>query len=288
MPRIRVESKYIQDDFQNLIAYNPTQSSSLNYLNTFSYLQQYLFYSHRIVGPTPGYNENERVGDRINTSSIVLQYELKHDNSTYLYTTGTPYSYSIPNIIYRMPQPPPLLGFINPTEYDPNYYTLHLESYKVPMRVMVVEFDKDVFDDVTDISGSNSKIASWFFTTYKDTALQYKSTYQTLFEPNNPYAGKFKILYDKVTNFTFKKSSEMYTVTIPYKREWKFPRTSTTANDPLDKVTFIITIGCLNPEDISDTAVSTYLNGNITSSYTGNYFRLGRITGNYKLNYTDM
>ena len=107
-------------------------------------------------------------------------------------------------------------------------------------------------------------------------------------EPNNPFAGKFKILYDKVNNFTFKKSSEQYTVTIPYKREWKFPRTSSTANDPLDKVTFIITIGCLSPEDISDTAISTWLNGNVTSSYNGDYFRLGRITGNYKLNYTDM
>lgn len=287
MPRIRVESKYIQDDFQNLIAYNPTQSSSLSYLNTFNWLNQYLFYAHRIVGPTPGYNENERVGDRINTSSIVLQYELKHDNSTYLYSQ-TPYSYSIPNIIYRMNQPPSLLGFIDAKDYDSNYYTLHLESYRVPMRVMVIEFDKDLFSDVTDISSVNSKIASWFFTTYKDTAQQYKSTYQTLFEPNNPYAGKFKILYDKVSNFTFKKSSEQYTVTIPYKREWKFARSSSTANDPLDKVTFIISIGCLNPEDISDTAVSTYLNGNITSSFNSNYFRLGRIVGNYKLNYTDM
>lgn len=281
MPRIRVESKYIQDDFQNLIAFNPTQSSTLTYLNTFSYLQQYLFFGHRIIGPTPGYNEDERVGDRINTSSIVLQYELKHDNSVYQNgSSSTPDSYSIPQVVYRL-NPPPL-------NYDDTYYQLHLESYKVPMRIMVVEFDKDVFDDVTDPTTSNSKIASWFFTTYKDTAGSYKSTYQTLFEPNNPFAGKFKILYDKVSNLTFKKSSEMYTVTIPYKREWKFPRTSTTANDPLDKVTFIISVGCLNPEDISDTAVSNWLNGNITTSYNTNFFRLGRIIGNYKLNYTDM
>lgn len=288
MPRIRVESKYIQDDFQNLIAYNPTQSSSLTYLNTFSWLQQYLFYAHRIVGPTPGYNENERVGDRINTTSIVLQYELKHDNSTYTYSVGTPPSYSIPNVVYNLQQPPPMIGYTNALDYDKNYYQTHLEAYRVPIRVMVVEFDKDIFSDVTNISDSNAKIAGWFFTTFKDTALQYKSTYQKLMEPNNPFAGKFKILYDKINNFTFKKASEQYTVTIPYKREWKFPRTSSTANDPLDKVTFIITIGCLSPEDISDTAISTWLNGNVTSSYNGDYFRLGRITGNYKLNYTDM
>nr|BDF97696.1 capsid protein [Cressdnaviricota sp.] len=279
MPRIRVESKYIQDDFQNLIAFNPTQSSSLTYLNTFSWLQQYLFYAHRIIGPTPGYNENERVGDRINTSSIVLQYELKHDNSCYTQTIGTPMSNTIATTAYRL---------FNPMTDDGNYPTLHLESYRVPIRVMVVEFDKDIFSDVLNISDSNAKIAGWFFTTFKDTALQYKSTYQKLMEPNNPFAGKFKILYDKVNNFTFKKASEQYTVTIPYKREWKFPRSSSTANDPLDKVTFIITIGCLNPDDISDTAISNWMNANFTSSNNTEYFRLGRITGNYKLNYTDM
>ena len=279
MPRIRVESKYIQDDFQNLIAFNPTQSSSLTYLNTFSWLQQYLFYAHRIVGPTPGYNENERVGDRINTSSIVLQYEIKHDNSIYPQTIGQPISNTIASIPYR---------FTNPITDDGSYPALHLESYRAPIRIMVVEFDKDVFTDVLNISDCNAKIAGWFFTTFKDTALQYKSTWQTLFEPNNPFAGKFKILYDKIINFSFKQSSEQYTVSIPYKREWKFPRSSSTANDPLDKVTFVISIGCLHPDDITDTAISNWMNGNFTSSNNTEYFRLGRIEGNYKLNYTDM
>jgi hypothetical protein len=231
------------------------------------------------LGPTPGYNENDRVGDRINTSSIVLQYELKHDNAIYPSAIGTPISNTIPSVAYRLQQP---------VADDTNYSTLHLESYRVPMRVMVVEFDKDVFTDVNNISDSNAKIAGWFFTTYKDFAQQYKSTHQTLFEPNNPYAGKFKILYDKVSNLTFKKSSEQYTVTIPYKREWKFPKSSSTANDPLDKVTFIISIGCLNPDDITDTSISNWMNANFTSSNNSEYFRLGRIAGNYKLNYTDM
>lgn len=279
MPRIRVESKYIQDDFQNLVAFNPVQSSSLTYLNTFSWLQQYLFYAHRIVGPTPGYNENERVGDRINTSSIVLQYELKHDTAIYPQTIGNPISNTIASTAYRL---------LNPRESDGSYPVAHLESYRVPMRVMVVEFDKDIFSDVMNISDSNAKIAGWFFTTFKDTALQYKSTYQTLFEPNNPFAGKFKILYDVTTNLTFKQATQHLTVTIPYKREWKFPRTSSTANDPLDKVTFIISIGCLNPDDITDGAISNYMNANFTSSNNTEYFRLGRIAGNYKLNYTDM
>lgn len=253
-------------------------------MNTFNWLQNYLFYAHRIIGPTPGYNENERVGDRINTSSIVLQYELKHDNSVYSASAGVPISNTIPSVAYK------LTTSLQPgtSEEMANYYTLHQESYRVPMRVMVVEFDKDVFTDVTNISDSNAKIAGWFFTTYKDFAAQYKSTYQTLFEPNNPFAGKFKVLYDKVSNLTFKKSSEQYTVTIPYKREWKFPRSSSTANDPLDKVTFIISIGCLNPDDISDSAISNYMNANFSSSNNSEYFRLGRITGNYKLNYTDM
>ena len=269
MPRIKIENKHKYLGVNATVDGNvlaPT-STAVRQTNT-------LFRFFEPSWPTQGTDEDDRIGRKILTTSLVSEGYLSLRTGNTPNTLGDVFDGYVQELIAN-------------GQWGQNY-SVDPEMFPVTasIRHMIVEFDPDV------ISGSNANqydlFRQWFATLniQSGTDLMPSNRTMTLRESTD-FTGKFKILHDDVYYLSFKNPQVHFKVNLPYKRYLNFDST-TASSSPTNKRIYELFIG---PTNIY-TDYSLYGFGDhllATSTAEADFvLRLANLKYTMKLNYIDI
>lgn len=269
MPRIKVENKhrYLAIDTTidgNVLA--PT-STAVRQINGWV---RYFEPSY----PTQGTDDDDRIGRKIMTTSLVSEGFISLRTGNAENTLGDVYDGYIQELIAN-------------GQWGQNY-SVDPTMFPVTasIRHMIVEFDPDV------IAGSNANqydlFRQWFVNLNIQTGTDVMPSNRALtLRESTPWTGKFKILHDDVYYLSFKKPVIHYQIKQPYKRYLNFDST-TEQTSPTNRRVFEIFIG---PSNIyTDYSLYGFGDHLLTTSNAeaGFVLRLAHLQSTLKLNYIDV
>lgn len=269
MPRIKIENKHRYLAVNTTIDGNvlaPTQTGVRETNTLFRYFEPSY--------PTQGTDEDDRIGRKIMTTSIVSEgfIELRTGNAEN--TLGDVYD-----------------GYISELKRVGGWaenYELSPEMFPVTcsIRHMIVEFDPDV------INGSNASrydlFRQWFVDLNIQTGTDLMPSNKTLVRrESTAWTGKFKILHDDIYNLSFKNPQFHFKINQPYKRYLNFNST-TEQSSPTNRRVFELFIGPTNIyHDYALPGFGDHLLA--TSTAEANFvLRLAKLNFTMKLNYIDV
>ena len=240
-PRVRIEDKHV---------YTTTPQREL-YTRITRTGNSVDFYPQLVINmpnyPITGTDENNRVGRKIQTTSIMSEGYIRLNNQTgvrvdalnsfvpiwraFYERQREDSNYQIPGYLGRKA----LAMDQNPPQTSPSgnsdggyYFNPLIENFDVSIRHFVVEF-KDVGLTTLDNNELNDYLRLW----YKQLVIQITqgTDYNANPDPSNSmqilresteFTGQFRILYDKTHHLTKSNQTIHYSYTIPYKRHLNF------------------------------------------------------------------
>lgn len=251
MPRIVVEDKHTYSHMDVGILGNIRSTSVVAPFGTFRW--------HSPSYPVQGTDEDERVGKKIQTSSILVEGYLCVDNTPIPSIPATGY----PSLLYYLNGYIQQLLMISPA--DNFEWSMDFNNLKFPIRHMVVEFyDQDFYQGTAAEQGVY--LSDW----YKKLVIQssalstdYPSVRQEVLRESTSYTGHFKILHDTIYWLDLKdKKTIHFNYAIPYKRNVTFDAAGA---DPSNSHVYLLFIGPTNPWfDYNDRGFGQFLTNNLT------------------------
>lgn len=224
MPRIAIEDKHTY--YSSSISLNGNSlSDNIRFINNvFKYVTPNY--------PVQGTDENNRLGRKIHTTSLVIEGFLGLRNGNVDNTIG-------------MLQDAYVNELVTVGQFGQNYeYNSLQQPIDVSVRQMVIEFDGDFFD--RGAAEILVDLNEWFRTLHIQTGTYgYPSNRQMVLRESTNYTGSFKILHDKVHHLDLLHPQLHYQYTVPYKRNLNFNST-TVQSLPTDKVVIQLFIGPTN------------------------------------------
>lgn len=257
--------------------------------------------------PIAGTDQDERIGRKIHSTSIMSEGYIRLNNQTGVYVdalnTFVPIwrafyekqredsDYQIPGYLGRkalaMDQNPPQGDILGNSEGG-YYFNPLLENFDISIRHFVVEF-KDV--GITALN--NSELVDYLRLWYENLVIQVSdgapSNSMQILRESTPYTGQFRILYDKVHHLTRSNPTIHYSYTIPYKRNLNFDAEG--AEIPTENVVLELFVPAWNHSiDFGNLDFGNYLYTFMTSAvHTPNVnISQGYINSTIKLKYIDI
>lgn len=189
--------------------------------------------------PVTGTDENNRIGRKIQSTSIVVEGFLSLFNNNLdstdeksVYENYCRYTSDTLQAISDEMTP-------NAPAFDPTEQPL-----KVSIRHMFIEVEPETFDTTTDLTLSED-LWNWFNSlhVYSGTDV-ISSNQQQVKRESTQYTGTYNIISDDLIYLSLHKPFKHYTKTIPYKRNLNFDGTGSTF--PSNKILFEVFIGPTN------------------------------------------
>lgn len=215
MPRIPVESKHTYASYNGLIC-GASMDSQIGADN---------FNANRplINGSIPRYpirgtDEQNRIGRKIRTDSLVSEFfinlynTLDYDNFNTIYDYYTAVNANVLAAISSMVDP------------DSPAFNTNEQNLDVSIRHLIVEFDRDFLLDFEPTNEDDFiRLYDWFWQLSMFTGTYgMHSNRQQVKRESTEYTGSFSILYDKVIHLSLRNPIYHGNVSIPYVRHLNF------------------------------------------------------------------
>lgn len=235
MPRIPIEQKHTYVSVDTSIMGSRTANSNYGANNTEN---RYIINYQSPNYPVTGTDENNRIGRKITSQSIVSEFYLSllntldNDNLNTVYDFYTVLNSNTYTKISQTVTP-------QTTAFNTNEQNLD-----VSIRHMFVEFDPEQFKNMTAAQISYF-LWDWFVNLNINSGGTdtMHSNRQQVKRESTAYTGQFNIIHDKVIHLSLQHPIYHGNVTIPYKRHLSFD--SQGAN-PTNKLLFELFIGPTN------------------------------------------
>lgn len=265
------------------------------------------------VYPSAGTDQDERIGRKIHTTSVMSEGYIRLNNQTGVYVDAlnsfVPFwrafyekqredsNYQIPGYLGRkalaMDQNPPQGDVYSSS--GGYYFNPLIENFDISVRHFVVEF-KDVGLLSLPTADLNNYLRQWYenlviqITQGTDAnSIPAPSNSMQILRESTPFTGQFRILYDKVHHLTKSNPTIHYSYTIPYKRNLNFD--SEGADIPTENVVVELFIPAWqNTIDFGNFDFGNYLYDFMSSAvHTPNVnLSQGYINSTLKLKYIDI
>ena len=227
MPRISIEDKH---------TYNTTPQRALNTYFPNLGTPYPIPIVNELTYPVTGTDENNRIGRKINTSSIMSEGYIYFNNELGSQTTGASVDVPFYQAFYGVPDTTVPQGFeipgylgrkaiaseldvVNSTSY---HFNPNMDNWNISIRHFVIEFDDNSLSQLT-IGAKITYFRDWYQSLVIQTSTdRYPSNSMQVLRESTPYTGTFKILYDKTHHLTPSNKVLHYSYTIPYKRTLNF------------------------------------------------------------------
>nr|QXN75686.1 MAG: capsid protein [Virus sp.] len=292
MPRISIEDKH---------TYNTTPQRTLT--TVFSAEGPFFIpVINQLVYPISGTDENNRIGRKISTSSIMSEgYIYLNDQAGYsnpisgVTTSFYQAYYGVPDQLQSNGQSVP--GYLGRKSVALNldvensfsyHYNPSMDPWNISIRHLVIEFDDSTFSQLGLVEQWDY-IRNWYQNLVIQTSnLELSSNTMQILRESTPYTGTFKILYDKTHHLTPSNRVLHYSYTIPYKRTLNFE--SQGAEIPTNKYVIEVFIPPSNYKiDFGSVGFGNYLFNTQLSFSSGNLsIDSAYINSTLKLKYTDI
>lgn len=234
MPRIHIEDKHTYNSVNMPIfgaRYDNVSSNVNNDFNNNRTLIRYMTPTY----PVTGTDENNRIGRKINSVSLITEGFIKLYNAidnTNVNTIYDVYTY------HNSDEYTSLAGQVTPQTAP---FNTNEQALDVSIRHMFVELDEDSFTEVE----LKDYLYRWFTSLFIQTGTDnLGSNRMQVKRESTGFTGEFRILYDKVYHLSLRKPIVHYKETIPYKRVMNFDGTGSGA--PTGKQIYELFIGPTN------------------------------------------
>lgn len=270
MPRAKIEQKHIYNNTSQLL--NGIFRVDTNISNQ---VNPNIVYVTRPSYPIQGVEDNQRIGRKITSTSLVIEGFINLFNFA-------PASTEDPSLFEVFNE------YITDSSQTEPLVREAVNFMRVSIRQFIVEVDTEFVLGLTD-EQVKRKFLSWFheLCVYTDVGTQVSN--QTLVKrESTSYTGQFKILMDKHYTISQKAPSVHFQHNIIYKRDLNFDGTG--ASLPTNKVVFLLTFGPTNiRRDYINYGFSQYLVNNVNDLGTADKnFYVAQCSSNVKLNYIDL
>ena len=233
-----------------------------------------IVYFSRPYYPIQGVEDNQRIGRKITTTSLVIEGFI----NLFTHQPAAQQSLSAFEVFN---------DYVNELSPTQPLVKETVNPFKVGVRQLVVEFDSEFIGNKTDAE-LKDVFLKWFheLCIYTDTSTQVSNSTFVKRESTS-YTGQFKILLDKHYILSQKSQEVHYQYSINYKRDLNFDGTGSSL--PTNKVIYLLTFGPTSLEhDYYNYGFSEYM---ITHSSdlpaSTEDFHVAYCTSNLKLNYID-
>lgn len=271
MPRAKIEQKHIYNNTAQLI--NGIFVADTNISN--DNINPNIVYVTRPSYPIQGVEDNQRIGRKITSTSLVIEGFISLFNFA-------PTSSENPSLFEVFNE------FINDTSETQPLDRETINFMKAGIRQFVVEVDTEFVLGLTD-EQLKRKFLSWLheLLVYTDTGTQVSNSTHVKRESTS-YTGQFKILLDKHYILSMKSPQVHFQHTITYKRDLNFDGTG--ASLPTNKVVYLLTFGPTNlRRDYFNYGFSQYVVNNKNDLLPStNDFYVAQCSSNVKFNYIDI
>lgn len=245
--------------------------------------------------PGPGTDENDRIGRKITTSSLMWETFLALSNTI----TASTDTLKTLGQVYRV-----YANYLDDNATSANYENFYpgefgnmtkIEPMLVSIREFVVEFDLEFFSDFVDgdsITVNDEAFKQLMYNWFSNLVIQNgentKPSNKTIIKRESTgYTGQFNILFDKMHYLSFTKPIVHIKETIPYKRTLNF-NSGEQAILPTNKVVCHFFVGPTSPLlDYGNLDFGYYIN-DLISGNNNNKVRVCRIFDTLKLKYVDI
>lgn len=271
MVRFTIENKHTYKNVDSTIDGNPLAPNQTSVRQ-----EQTVFRYYAPAYPIQGDDDNDRIGKKIMTTSIVSEGFLELRTGNAQNTLGDVYDGFISELIQ-------VGGWGQNYEVNPMNWPLDIS-----VRHMFVEFDRTLLGPEVSQALSPQNLRDWFRSLFVQTGTDVMpSNRMEVLRESTDDTGKFKILYDKVHHLSFDHPQIHYKVNIPYKRTLNFGTTDVMSSPTNHSLIYEIFIGPTNIyTDYGSRAFGDHLLA--TSAAEANFMpRLIHISHMIKMNYVD-
>lgn len=275
MPRITVESKHTYNSYNSSIC-GSTQDTNV-YANVSNEDRPIIVFTNP-TWPVTGTDENNRIGRKIRTDSIVSEFFISLYNMPDNENINTVYDYyTLHNSdVYQSinAQVTPQTVAFNTNE----------QNLDVSIRHYFIEFEPDAVRGKTPTQ-VREYIYRWFYQTYINTGtFNMHSNRQQVLRESTAFTGQFKILYDKVIHLDLRKPIYHGKVVLPYVRQLNFDGQG---SEPTNKLVFQIFIGPTNVAmDYGNNGLGQFMYDNNPTA--GPNIFVASLDNTVKLSFTDL
>lgn len=275
MPRIHIEDKHTYNSFNIPIFGARFDNNAINVNNDFNNnrpLIQYIAPTY----PVTGTDENNRIGRKINSTSLVTEGFIKLYNTIDNNNVNTIYD------VYTYHNSDEFTALASQVTPQQAPYNTNESNLDVSIRHMIVEFNNDTLSQ----NELREYIYNWFTSLFIYTGTyNLASNRMQVMRESTGFSGDFKIIYDKVHHLGLRNPIVHYKEVIPYKRVMNFDGTGSGA--PTGKQVYEIFIGPSNIYiDYGSFSLGQWINNN-TDGLTPNIY-VAELSSTLKLKYTDM
>ena len=270
MPRAKIEQKHIYNNTSQII--NGIFRADTNISNQ---VNPNIVYVARPNYPIQGVEDNQRIGRKITSTSLVIEGFINLFNFSPA-STEDPSLYEVFN------------EYITDSSQTEPLVRETVNFLCATIRQFVVEVDTEFVLGLTD-EQIKRKFLSWFhdLVIYTDNGTQVSN--QTFVKrESTSYTGQFRILHDTHYTLSQKRPSVHFQLNIKYQRDLNFDGTG--ASLPTNKVVYLLTFGPTNVRrDYINYGFSQYLVNNVNDLGTADKnFYVAQSSSNIKLNYLDI
>lgn len=277
MPRIQIEEKHTYFSHNALISGVSNESAiSVTHYN----VNRPVIVVAEPTYPATGTDENNRIGRKIRTSSLISEFYLNLFNSIDNENLNTIYDY---------------FNYANSDTYGeilkevtPQQVTFNSneQALDVSIRHMIVEFDPEHTKGYTP-QEFFEYMWDWFHELHVNTGnYNMHSNRQQVKRESTQFTGNYNILHDKVIHLSLQKPIYHGNVVIPYARHLSFDNTGYA---PTNKRVYQIFIGPTNIFiDYGNYRLGQFINNQENYPDGGPNIFVGTLSNTLKLSYTDI
>lgn len=278
MPRIPVESKHTYQSYNGLICgVNIDDNNGGSHFNR----DRPLINGSIPYYPPMGVDENQRIGRKIRTESLVSEFFINLFNTLDNENFNTIYDYYTYNNSDTQQQ---ITSDVSPQQAP---FNTNEQDLDVSIRHFIVEFDRDFLDNF-DVTGGEafSRLYDWFFQLNVFTGeYNMHSNRQQVKRESTQYTGNYSILYDKMIHLSLHKPIYHGNVSVPYVRHLNFDGEA--SEYPSNKVVIQFFIGPTNLYiDYGSYNLGQFIENNPPDAPPN--IIIAELSNTLKLNYTDV
>nr|QWB14900.1 capsid protein [Cressdnaviricota sp.] len=277
MPRIHIEDKHTYFSHNALISGVNTDSAiSFTHYN----VNRPVIVVAEPTYPATGTDENNRIGRKIRTSSLMTEFYLNLFNSLDNLNTNTIYDY------YAYSNSNTLSSLTADVTPRPPAFNTNEMALDVSIRHMIVEFDPEHTKGYTP-QEFFEYIWDWFEQLNVLTGnYNMHSNRQQIKRESTSYTGNFNILHDKVIHLSLQKPIYHGNLVIPYVRNLNF---DSQGNAPTNKRVYQMFIGPTNVFiDYGSYRLGQFIQNAENVPDGGPNIFVGTLSNTLKLSYTDI
>lgn len=276
MPRIPVESKHTYQSYSGLISGANIDDITLNFN-----VDRPIIQGSIPLYPSMGVDENQRIGRKIRTDSLVSEFFINLFNTVDNDNLNTIYDYYTYN---NSDTHQHIITEVSPQQAP---FNTNEQDLDISIRHFIVEFDRDFLDNFEVVSGeAHSRLFDWFYQLNIFTGkYNMHSNRQQVKRESTQYTGNYSILYDKIIHLSLHKPIYHGNVSIPYIRHLNFDGEA--SEYPSNKVVIQFFIGPTNIYiDYGSYSLGQFIENNPPDGVS--HIIVAELSNTLKLSYTDV